>query len=107
MTITAAHMLAKVREADKSFDPDKFNLGFHPAVTKTLTTFKPYVLLSHYGFTDPTKMELSLFGRKPRRHVAKLRCLHKCRVAKCPGHAINLRHAVCTNDGCSKQVTLH
>ena len=59
--INAAHVLAKVREADTSFNPDKFDLRFHPRVTKTLTTVVPSVLLSQYGFTDPTKMELSLF----------------------------------------------
>ena len=50
--ITGAHVLAKVKEADNSLDPDKFDLGFHPGVSKTLTTFEPYVLLSHCSFTD-------------------------------------------------------
>ena len=54
-TITAAHMLAKVKEADGSFDPDKLDLEFHPEVTKTLSTFVTSVLLSQYSFTDPTE----------------------------------------------------
>ena len=44
-TITAAHVLAKVKEADGSLDPDKFDLEFHPRVTKTLSTFVTSVLL--------------------------------------------------------------
>ena len=62
-TTIAAHVLAKVKEADKSIEPDKFELGFHHGVTKTLTIFKPSVLLSQYGFTDPTTMTLAI-GRK-------------------------------------------
>ena len=54
-------MLAKVKEANKSFEPDKFDLGIHPGVTQTLTIFKPSVLLSQYGFINPTKMALSFF----------------------------------------------
>ena len=82
-TITASHVLAKVKEADGSIDPKKINLGFHPGVTKTLSTFVPSVLLSQYGFTNPMKQALSLFRRKrpdlrARRSTLKLRSLHKC-----------------------------
>jgi hypothetical protein len=62
--ITGAHVLAKVKEAYNLFDPKKIDLRFHPGVSKTLTTFKPYVLLSQYGFTNPKKQPLSLFGWK-------------------------------------------
>ena len=54
-TITGAHVLAKVKEVDGLFDPDKFDLGFHPGGTKTLSTFVTSVLLSQYSFTDPTE----------------------------------------------------
>ena len=31
--INGTHVLAKVKEADDLFDPDKFDLGFHPGVS--------------------------------------------------------------------------
>ena len=103
-------MLAKVKEADGSFDLDKFDLGFHLGVTKALTTFEPPMLLLHYGFIDPKKQALSLFGRnepdsRTRRHTSTLKSLHKCRVTRCPGHAHNLGHVICSTGGCTKQVT--
>ena len=109
-TIIGAHVLAKVKEADGSFDPDKFNLGFHPGVLETLSTFVTSVLLLQYGFTDTTKQALSLFGRnqpelRTRRRISKLRSLYKGQVARCPGHANNLGHVVCSNNGCTKEVT--
>ena len=75
VTITAAHVLAKVNKADNSFEPGKFDLGFYPEETKTLIIFKPSVLLSKYGFTNPTTMTLSI-GRKPR-PCSKLKSQHR------------------------------
>ena len=65
-SLTAAHVFEKVKEQDKSFEPDKFDLGFYPGETKTLTILNPSALLSHHSFTDPTTMTLAI-ARKPRR----------------------------------------
>ena len=48
-TNTGADVLAKVKEADGPFDPDKFGLSFHPGCSNTLAIFKPSVLFSNCG----------------------------------------------------------
>ena len=75
-TITAAHVLANLKEAGKSFEPDKFDLGFYPGVTKTLAIFKPSVLLSQCSFTNPTTMTLAI--RRKLRPRSKLKSRHRC-----------------------------
>ena len=87
-TITAAHVFTKVKETDNSFEPDKFDLGFYPGETKTLT-------LSQHGFADPTTMSLAI-ARKPRPR-SKLKSRHRCRVARCPGHSNEQGHVICSN----------
>ena len=113
VTITGGDVLAMVAVMDASFDASKHDLGFHPGCSSTLTMFDPTKPIAHYGYTDPAQQALSIFGRKvsaatkarKAKRPSKLKAIHKCRVQKCPGHANNQGHIVCSNDGCTRQVT--
>ena len=64
-SLTAAQVFEKVKEQDNSFEPEKFDLGYYPRETNTLTILNPSALLSQHGFTDPTTMTLAI-ARKTR-----------------------------------------
>ena len=78
--ITGAHVLSKVKGADDLFDPGKFDLRFHPGVSKTLTTFEPSVLFFHYGVTDLTKQVLAAHTIDDEMNAKDL-LLHGCETA--------------------------
>ena len=85
-TITRAHVLAKMKESDGSFNLDRFDVRFHQGITKTLIMFEPAMLLPNYGITNPLNQVMSLFGRnetnlRTHRCTWKLKPMHKCQVA--------------------------
>jgi hypothetical protein len=107
-TITGAEVLKMIANMGTSFKPSPFNLGFHFICIAWLTIFELNTHIAHYGYKDPPQQVLAIYdrkdleavnaGKRAAKRTSKLKVVHTFCVQRCPSHANNRGHVVCSNN---------